>query len=383
MGVTRLVKKLRVGVIFGGRSGEHEVSVRSAGAVIEAIDRSKYDVVPIAITKAGKWLPPALASSLLPESCRQFLSRTALTGSKDDVALVGDPSRSGLLSLDSMRGSVPPQPLDVIFPVLHGPYGEDGTLQGLLEMAAIPFVGCGTLASACGMDKVAMKALFRDAGLPLCRYTWLLRSEWEENPAQVVRRIAREIGFPCFVKPANLGSSVGISKAANKRSLEQALALAARYDRKLIVEEGIAAREIECAVIGNDNPEASLPGEYLVREKAAEFLDYTEKYASTGNVEFVVPAPVSKSVTARIQQMAVKAFQAIDGAGLARVDFFLERTGGKLLVNEINTLPGLTDVSGFPKMWAASGVSLPDVLERVIQLALELHSDRSRNETER
>jgi D-alanine-D-alanine ligase len=378
-----LVKKLRVGVIFGGRSGEHEVSVRSAGAVIEAIDRRKYDVVPIAITKAGKWLPPAVASSLLPESCRRFLSRTALTGSKDDVALVGDPSRSGLLSLDSSEDRVPPQPLDVIFPVLHGPYGEDGTLQGLLEMAAIPFVGCGTLASACGMDKIAMKALFRDAGLPLCQYTWLLRSEWEENPAQVVRRIAREIGFPCFVKPANLGSSVGISKATDKRSLEQALALAARYDRKLIVEEGIAAREIECAVMGNDNPEASLPGEYLVREKAAEFLDYTEKYASTGNVEFVVPAPVSKSVTARIQQMAVKAFQAIDGAGLARVDFFLARTGGKLLVNEINTLPGLTDVSGFPKMWAASGVSFPDVLERLIQLALERHRDRSQNETER
>jgi D-alanine-D-alanine ligase len=378
-----LGKKLRVGVIFGGRSGEHEVSVRSAGAVIEAIDRSKYDVVPIAITKAGKWLPPAVASSMLPESCQRFLSRTALTGSKDDVALVGDPSRSGLLSLDSIGGSVPPQPLDVIFPVLHGPYGEDGTLQGLLEMAAIPFVGCGTLASACGMDKVAMKALFRDAGLPLCKYTWLLRSEWEENPAQVVRRIAREIGFPCFVKPANLGSSVGISKAADKRSLEQALALAARYDRKLIVEEGIAAREIECAVMGNDDPQASLPGEYLVREKAAEFLDYTEKYASTGNVEFVVPAPLAKSVTARIQQMAVKAFQAIDGAGLARVDFFMERTGGKLLVNEINTLPGLTDVSGFPKMWAASGVSFPDVLERLIQLALERHRDRSRNETER
>jgi D-alanine-D-alanine ligase len=378
-----LVKKLRVGVIFGGRSGEHEVSVRSAGAVIEAIDRRKYDVVPIAITKAGKWLPPAIASSLLPESCQRFLSRTALTGSKDDVALVGDPSHSGLLSLDSAAGSVPPQPLDVIFPVLHGPYGEDGTLQGLLEMAAIPFVGCGTLASACGMDKVAMKVLFRDAGLPLCHYTWLLRSEWEENPAQVLRRIAREIGFPCFIKPANLGSSVGISKATDKRSLEQALALAARYDRKLIVEEGIAAREIECAVMGNDNPEASLPGEYLVREKAAEFLDYTEKYASTGNVEFVVPAPVSKSVTARIQQMAVKAFQAIDGAGLARVDFFLERTGGKLLVNEINTLPGLTDVSGFPKMWAASGVSFPDVLERLIQLALERHRDRLRNETDR
>ncbi|MEA2207032.1 MAG: D-alanine-D-alanine ligase [Blastocatellia bacterium] len=378
-----MVKKLRVGVIFGGRSGEHEVSVRSAGAVIEAIDRRKYEVVPIAITKAGKWLPPAVASSMLPESCQRFLSRAALTGSREDVALVGDPSRSGLLSLDSMGGSVPPQPLDVIFPVLHGPYGEDGTLQGLLEMAAIPFVGCGTLASACGMDKVAMKALFRDAGLPLCKYTWLLRSEWEENPAQVVRRIAREIGFPCFVKPANLGSSVGISKAADKQSLEQALSLAARYDRKLIVEEGIAAREIECAVMGNDDPQASLPGEYLVREKAAEFLDYTEKYASTGNVEFVVPAPVSKSVTARIQQMAVKAFQAIDGAGLARVDFFLERAGGKLLVNEINTLPGLTDVSGFPKMWAASGVSFPDVLERLIQLALERHHDRSRNVTER
>jgi len=369
-----------VGVIFGGRSSEHEISVRSARSVIEVIDRKKYDVVPIAINKDGKWLPPSLASALLPEPTKKFLSRQALNGHTEDVAIIGDPSWTGLVALDR-SGGLPSQALDVVFPVLHGPYGEDGTLQGLLEMANIPFVGCGTLASACGMDKVTMKGLFRNAGLPLCDYTWFLRAEWERQPAEVLRRVIRQIGFPCFVKPANLGSSVGISKATDKRSLEQALHLAARYDRKLIVEKALDAREIECAVMGNDLPEASLPGEYVVREKSAQFLDYTEKYESTGNVEFVVPAPVSKPITARIQQMAVKAFHAIDGSGLARVDFFLQRSSKKVLVNEINTMPGLTDVSGFPKMWEGSGVPFPQVLDRLIELAMERHQDRARNVT--
>ncbi|MDX6612587.1 MAG: D-alanine-D-alanine ligase [Blastocatellia bacterium] len=378
-----MAKKIRVGVIFGGRSSEHEVSVRSAGAVIQAIDRRKYDVVPIAINKKGKWLPPALASALLPDSAQQFLSKEALSGSTEDVAIVGDPSRSGLVSLHQGGKESEAQSLDVIFPVLHGPYGEDGTLQGLLEMASIPFVGCGTLASACGMDKVAMKALFENAGLPMCEYTWVLRSEWQRQPDEVLRRLKRKFKGPLFVKPANLGSSVGISKVTSTASLKRALDLAARYDRKLIVEQGIDGREIECAVMGNDEPEASLPGEYLVREKTVEFLDYTEKYASTGNVEFVVPAPISKTMIGQIRKLAVKAFQAIDGAGLARVDFFLERSSGRLMVNEINTLPGLTDVSGFPKMWAASGRSFPDVLDRLIQLGLERHRDRARNEVER
>jgi D-alanine-D-alanine ligase len=274
----------------------------------------------------------------------------------------------------------PAEQLDVVFPVLHGPYGEDGTLQGLLEMAAVAFVGGGTLASACGMDKVIMKALFRNAGLPLCEYAWLLRSEYERDAKKVLGRIARQIGFPAFVKPANLGSSVGISKANDRKSLARAIELAARYDRKIIVEQAVDGRELECAVIGNDQPRASLPGEYVVHDEAARFLNYTEKYSSTGNVEFVVPANVSKATVKKIQQMAVRAFQAIDGSGLSRVDFFLKKDG-ELVVNEINTFPGLTDVSGFPKMWAASGIPFTQVIDRLIELAIERHCERARNET--
>jgi D-alanine-D-alanine ligase len=373
-----MTKKLRIGVIFGGRSGEHEVSVRSARAVIEAIDPAKYEVVPIAITKEGNWLAPAAAAELLPKETQRLFSSSTRQGKKEDVMIAGDPSRAGLMRLN--RNGGPAETLDVVFPVLHGTYGEDGTLQGLLEMAAIPFVGCGTLASACGMDKVAMKALFRNAGLPICDYAWFLRTEWEREPEKVSRRITRSIGFPAFVKPANLGSSVGISKATDKASLLRAIDLAARYDRKVIVETAVAGREIECAVMGNDNPEASLPGEYLIHEEAAPFLDYTEKYAGTGNVEFVVPARIPKATVKKIQQMAVHAFQAIDGAGLSRVDFFL-RPDGSLLLNEINTLPGLTDVSGFPKMWAASGIPFPRVIDQLIAFAIERHRERGRNET--
>src|SRR5438270_6355448 len=235
-------KRLRIGVIFGGRSGEHEVAVRSARSVIEAIDKSRYEVVPIAITKEGNWLAPAAAAELLPASAQRLLAKQNLGDSKEDVAIIGDPSRSGLMKLDG--GPAKSERLDVVFPVLHGTFGEDGTIQGLLEMAAIPFVGCGTLASACGMDKVTMKALFNEAGLPICAYTWLLRSNWERDKEKVMRRIRREIGFPCFVKPVNLGSSVGVSKATDKASFAKAIELAARYDRKIMVEELVDAREI-------------------------------------------------------------------------------------------------------------------------------------------
>src|SRR5437879_1542186 len=301
-----MAKKLRIGVIFGGRSGEHEVSVRSAGSVIQAMDVSKYEVVPIAITKEGNWLAPAAAAGLLPEKTQRLLSSRARSGGNEDVTIVGDPSRRGLVRLDTNGG--PAEPLDVIFPVLHGTYGEDGTIQGLLEMAAVPFVGCGTLASACGMDKAIMKALFKGAGLPICNFIWFLRSEWERAGEKVLRRVIRQIGFPAFVKPVNLGSSVGISKATDRASLSRAIELAGRYDRKIMVEEAIDGRELECAVIGNDKPQASLLGEYVVHDEAARFLDYNEKYSSTGHVEFVVPARVSKAVTKRIQKMAVAAY---------------------------------------------------------------------------
>lgn len=368
-------------MIFGGRSGEHEVSVRSAASVIESIDRKKYDVVPIAISREGKWLSPADAAYLLPEPAQTLLPLRSAADSRGDVAILGDPSHTGLMSF-GLNGRAPTsERLDLVFPVLHGPFGEDGTLQGLLEMANIPYVGCGVLASACGMDKVAMKLLFLQSGLPMCKYLWFLRSHWQNDPASVVRTISRKIGFPCFVKPANLGSSVGVSRAADKPSLESAIDLAAQYDRKVIVEEAVDAREIECAVLGNEEPAASLPGEYVVYDNSAGFLDYTEKYAKTGHVDFVVPAPISKSLVTKIQRLAIRAFQSVDGAGLARVDFFLKRDAKELLVNELNTMPGLTEVSGYPKMWAASGLSYTEMLDRLIELAFERHREKSMNKT--
>jgi len=375
-----VAKKLRVGVIFGGRSGEHEVSIRSARAIVEAIDRKKFEVVPIAITKEGKWLAPAQSAQLLPASVQPLLpSKThTVTG---DIALLGDPSRKGLISLD--RESLNGEKLDVVFPALHGTYGEDGTLQGLLEMADVPYVGCGVLASSCGMDKVTMKSLFVQAGLPICKYLWFLRSQWRKDPGKVIRKVMSDIGLPCFVKPANLGSSVGVSRATDKKSLSDAIDLAAEYDRKIIVEEELVAREIECAVLGNDEPQASLPGEYVVYDEAARFLDYTEKYTNTGRVSFVVPAPLSKSITTKIQRMAIRAFQSVDGAGLARVDFFLVRDGGELVVNELNTMPGLTEVSGYPKMWEASGLPFQRLLETLIELAFERHKEKSLTKTSR
>lgn len=376
-----MAKQLRVGVIFGGRSGEHEVSVRSAASVIEAIDRKKYEVVPIAISREGKWLSPPEASQLLPENAQILLPAQVASAARGDVAILGDPSHTGLISFDRNGGALSSQRLDVVFPLLHGPFGEDGTVQGLLEMANVPYVGCGVLASACGMDKVAMKLLFLQAGLPICKYVWFLRSQWRNDPASVIKTIKRDIGLSCFVKPANLGSSVGVSKAVDKPSLERAMSLAAQYDRKIIVEEAVDAREIECAILGNDEPTASLPGEYVIHDESARFLDYTEKYTKTGHVEFVVPAPVSKALATKIQRMAIRAFQSVDGAGLARVDFFLKRDTKELLVNELNTMPGLTEVSGYPKMWEASGLSYTRMLDALVELALDRHREKSLNKT--
>ena len=371
--------KKRIGVIFGGRSGEHEISIRSAKTVIEQIDKNKYSVIPIAIDKNGYWLEPRASAALLPDETSPLVADEIADVTAESIAVIGDPQYRGLRDLT--QTSDPVYPLDIIFPVLHGTYGEDGAIQGIFEMADVPYVGCGVLASSCGMDKVVMKSLFREAGLPLCRHTHFLRDTWEKDPVAVVATIEKEIGYPCFVKPANLGSSVGISRAANAEELRSAINSAAEFDRKVLVEEALKMREIECAVLGNNEPEASLPGEYIIKDKAKDFLDYTEKYSGTGNNEFVVPAPVSDELSKKIREMAIKAFKAIDGSGLARVDFFLRTDNGYLLVNEINTMPGLTDASGYPKMWAGSGKSFSKVIDELIQLAIERHADKQRNKT--
>ena len=373
--------KIKIGVIFGGRSGEHEISIRSAQTVIEQIDKNKFEVVPVAISKKGRWLNPFESLALLPASVHGNFDQTSENFRGGKIALLGDTAYKGLTKLESTDRQTKFAALDVVFPVLHGTFGEDGTIQGLLEMADIPYVGCGVLASACGMDKVFMKSLFRDSDLPMCKYVWFLRAEWERNTDAVVNQIEAKLGYPCFVKPANLGSSVGVSKATDEVSLVKAIKLAAQYDRKIIVEENLDMREIECAVIGNETPRASLPGEYIIRADDKKFLDYTEKYAGTGNNEFVVPALVSDELSLKIQQMAVSAYRAIDGSGLARVDFFLRNDTGVLLVNEINTLPGMTDSSGFPKMWAGSGMEFSQVIDELIKLAIERHADKSRNKT--
>jgi len=358
--------KLRLGVIFGGRSGEHEIAIRSARTVAEQADPEKYEIVPVAITNEGVWLSPAESAGMVGLDNRQESA---------------DSKRNGVAA--SFLTGEWLATLDVVFPVLHGTFGEDGTIQGLLEMADIPYVGCGVLASSTGMDKAFMKTLFRDAGLPICDYVWFLRDEWERHRDLTLQQVETKLGFPCFVKPANLGSSVGVSKAADRDALAAAISLAAEYDRKIIVEECIDMREIECAVMGNDAPEASLPGEYIIRDESKKFLDYTEKYSGTGNNEFVVPAPVSDELSNKIRQMAVTAFKAIDGSGLARVDFFLRKDTGALLVNEINTMPGLTDASGFPKMWAGTGKSFPQVIDELVELATQRHNDTKRNRTDR
>jgi D-alanine-D-alanine ligase len=376
--------KRTLAVIFGGRSGEREISIRSARTVVEQADAAKYHVVPVAISPQGQWLSPADSLALFPpETRRRFIELHGLPQS-ERLAMLGDAGLGGLVELCEDCGKACPThtaKIDVIFPVLHGTFGEDGTIQGLFEMADIPYVGCGVLASSTGMDKVFMKTLFRDADLPMCDYVWFLRNEWHSNREATISRVASKLGYPCFVKPANLGSSVGVSRAVDDVSLAAAIDLAAEYDRKIIVEEGLEMREIECAVLGNDNPQASLPGEYIIRDESKAFLDYTEKYSGTGNNEFVVPSPISDELTARVRQMAVTAFKSIDGSGIARVDFFLRNDNGALLVNEINTMPGLTDASGWPKMWQGSGKEFSQVIDELVDLAIGRHEDKKKNRT--
>lgn len=363
-------KKLRVGVIFGGRSGEHEVSLMSAESVIKAMDKSKYEIVPIAITKPGNWLVSGDARALLPQAVMESESHS-------DVAILGDPTRKGLLRLDDSQSPGRAKPLDVIFPVLHGTYGEDGTIQGLFEMAGIPYVGCGVLASAAGMDKIVMKKLFAQSGLEVGAYEYFLRADWQEKPAAIVSRLAKKLGYPMFCKPANLGSSVGISKVKNKTELIAGINEAARYDRRILVEEGINGREIEVSVLGNDRPIASLPGEIF---PGREFYDYEAKYVDASS-RTVVPADLPARVIKKIQESAITAFQAMDGSGLARVDFFVERGSGRVIINEINTLPGFTSISMFPKMFEASGIPYSELIDRLIELAIERHVDRANNLT--
>jgi len=360
---------LRVGVIFGGRSGEHEVSLRSAESIITAMDKGRYEVVPIGITSEGRWLVSGNATAMLPEA-------VMTSSNHQDVAIIGDPTRQGLTRLDEAHNALSSEPLDVVFPVLHGTYGEDGTIQGLLEMAGVPYVGCGVLASATGMDKITMKQLFERAGLTVAGYEWFLRSSWELDNERVIEHVSQSLGFPVFVKPANLGSSVGISKAANKQELRDAINDAARYDRKILVERAINGREIEISILGNEHPIASLPGEVIVGH---EFYDYEDKYIdNTSRTE--VPAKLPAEIIEEIQRDGVRAFQAIDGSGLARVDFFVDGTN-RVIINEINTMPGFTSISMYPKLWQASGISYSELIDRLIDLAIERHNDKSRNLT--
>lgn len=359
------MSKLRVGVLFGGRSGEHEVSLRSARSVVAAFDPARYEVTLLAIDKRGRWLTGQDAAGLLTAPAE------APTETPDSLALYAEAPHSLIPQAESLHS------LDVIFPVLHGPLGEDGTVQGLLELADIPYVGCGVTASAVGMDKAICKAVFAAHGLPQAPWLALKRQRWQASPDIMLDAIEGQLPYPLFIKPANLGSSVGISKAADRASLRQALDQAARYDRKLVVEQGIDAREIEVSVLGNDEPVASLPGEVI---PSREFYDYAAKYIDDDS-RLLIPAPLNAEQTAEVQRLAVAAFLAIDGAGLARVDFLLDRQSGQLYLNEVNTLPGFTSISMYPKLWAASGLPFESLVDRLVELALERHQDKSRNET--
>jgi D-alanine-D-alanine ligase len=387
------MKKIRVGVLFGGRSGEHEVSLLSAASVIQAIDKSRFEVIPIGITKEGKWLTSAHAERLL-------------SGKVDDHHLrAGDPQATPGAALLAKGEAVlvPPVPaadrtaivpfetdaaghhatsidIDVIFPVLHGTFGEDGTIQGLFELANIPYVGAGVLGSAAGMDKDVMKSLFKMAGLPIVKHVTVLRSAWEREPKKVKKLVEAKLKYPVFVKPANLGSSVGISKAHDGKELGPAIDEAAKFDRKIVIEQGVGgkkhkAREIECSVVGNDDPKASVAGEIV---PVKEFYDYNAKYLDPGSA-LQIPAKISKGMQKQVQELAIRAFQAVDCSGLGRVDFLLDPANEKLYVNEINTMPGFTSISMYPKLWEASGLKYSALITRLIELAQERHADKQKN----
>ena len=382
-----MAKKLRVGILFGGRSGEHEVSLLSAASVLGAIDRERFDVTPIGITKEGRWLAAADARGLLNGGMSAVARR--LRAGDPDATPGAKLLHEGIPTLMApMPGPQGPEgkAIDVVFPVLHGTFGEDGTIQGLFELAGIAYVGSGVLGSAAGMDKDVMKRLFVQAKLPIVKHVALLRADWEKAPRKAIARVEQALKYPVFVKPANLGSSVGITKAHNRKELGPALALAAKYDRKLIVEQGVGgksrrggqtarAREFEVAVLGNDSPEASVVGEIV---PGREFYDYEAKYLSEGSVP-VIPAPITRAQSRQIREMAVAAFKACDLSGLARVDFLMEPDGKKrIFVNEVNTMPGFTRISMYPKLWEASGLSYKDLIARLIELALERQAEKDK-----
>src|SRR6202050_4068225 len=397
------MKKIRVGIVFGGRSGEHEISLLSAASVFKAIDKNKYEVVPIGITKEGRWVTAADAERLLYGKSEEgkhlragdpeATPGAAVLAKGEAVVVPPEPHRHGALTpfetdasshALTRRAADRAIDVDVIFPVLHGTFGEDGTIQGLFELADIAYVGAGVLGSSAGMDKDIMKSLFRAAGLPIVKHVTVLRSQFEGELKQVRKLVESKLKYPVFVKPANLGSSVGISKAHDHKELGPAIAEAAKFDRKIVVEEGVGgkknkAREIECAVLGNDDPRASIAGEIIPWK---EFYDYDAKYLSEGS-EGVIPAKITKTEMKTVQRLAIAAFQAVDCTGLARVDFLMEPKSRKIFVNEINTMPGFTAISMYPKMWAASGVSYPELIDRLIQLGIERHEDKKRNQYSR
>jgi D-alanine-D-alanine ligase len=355
-------KRLRVGVIFGGRSGEHEVSLASAASVIRALDPEKYEAVPIGIGKDGRWFIGTPAQKMLPDVLRH--------GQR--VMLSADPNVGALMPIEqSGAGS---QRVDVIFPVLHGTYGEDGTVQGLLDLAGLPYVGSGVIGSAVGMDKDMQKRLFQQAGLPVGEFLAVLRSEWEGGRERILRAVAKKFRFPLFVKPATLGSSVGMSKVHKREELPAALDLAAEFAQKIVVERNIRGREIEVSVLGNDEPQASVPGEIIPHR---EFYDYTAKYLEEGT-RLEIPAKLSPAQVRRFQEYAARAFRCLECRGMARVDFFLERPSARIYLNEINTIPGFTSISMYPKLWEASGIPYRELIDRLIQLALAEHREKQR-----
>ena len=368
------MKRLRVGVLFGGRSTEHEVSILSAQSIIAAMDPQRFEAVPLYIDKEGRWLTG--------DSLKRLVNNVA---ARTYVYLPPDPTQHSLVPADNGSSSPPAwdgragglPPLDVVFPVFHGLNGEDGTIQGVLELANLPYVGAGVLGSALGLDKIYMKRAFAAAGLPVVDYLPTTRRQYERDPDAFIALVEERIGYPSFTKFANSGSSVGTSKAHNRAELVEGLRLASTFDRKLLVERALDARELEISVLGNDEPEASVVGEVV---PAHEFYDYDAKYLDEGS-RLLIPAPLDDAVAQEARSLALRAFQAVDAAGMARVDFFLERTTGRLVLNELNTIPGFTRISMYPKLWEASGLPYPKLIERLVELAIERFNDRQRSQT--
>ncbi len=360
--------KIRIGVIFGGRSGEHDVSLVSAASIMKALDKDKYEIIPIGVTRTGVWLTDVTTEMM--EKYSKTKDKSALKGARK-VVFNSDTENRGLIALND-NGKNELIKLDVVFPINHGTYGEDGTLQGMLDQADMPYVGCGVIASAAGMDKTIAKKLFKDSGLAIAPYIEILRCDWRYDPNESIKLMEKKIGYPCFVKPVNSGSSVGITKAHNKEEFKKAMNEACKYDRKILIEKAINAREIEVSVMGNDHPKASLPGEIV---PCNEFYDYSAKYIDDKS-RLVIPAKLPEDLINKIRESAVTAYKSLDGAGLARVDFFVEKETNNIIINEINTLPGFTSISMYPKLWEATGLPYSQLLDQLIDLAMERYKDK-------